>query len=174
MLADEAFALHFLEDTFAAGHVAGAWGDVSQRKGTHDYYNAAGLEVFTWRGGSESMVLMGDAHMRPEDAERAASAVRISLEQLIDHAAGRECADARPAHPRSAGRARGVRRVQEQCPAATRRRACVRRRRSWRRLPEVLGADTGARVSARDSGRCRAFAPRWGRSSASSAPATCA
>ena len=72
MLADEAFALHFLEDTFAAGHVAGTWGDVSQRKGTHDYYNAAGLEVFTWKGGSDSMVLMGDAHMRPEDAERAA------------------------------------------------------------------------------------------------------
>jgi hypothetical protein len=89
MLADEAFALHFLEDTFAAGHVAGAWGDVSQRKGTHDYYNEAGLEVFTWKGGSESMVLMGDAHMRPEDAERAATAVRISLEQLIDHAVGR-------------------------------------------------------------------------------------
>jgi len=89
MLADEAFALHFLEDTFAAGHVAGTWGDVSQRKGTHDYYNAAGLEVFTWKGGSESMVLMGDAHMRPEDAERAAAAVRISLQQVIDHAAGR-------------------------------------------------------------------------------------
>jgi hypothetical protein len=88
MLADEAFALHFLQDTFAAGHVAGTWGDVSQRKGTHDHYNAAGLEVFTWKGGSESMVLMGDAHMRPQDAERAASAVRISLEQVIDHAAG--------------------------------------------------------------------------------------
>jgi hypothetical protein len=90
MMADEAFALHFLQDTFAAGHVAGTWGDVSQRKGTHDHYNAAGLEVFTWRGSSESMVLMGDAHMRTQDAERAASAVRISLEQLIDHAAGRE------------------------------------------------------------------------------------
>jgi hypothetical protein len=90
MFADEAFALHFLEDTYAAGHVAGAWGDVSQRKGTHDYYNEAGLEVFTWRGSSESMVLMGDAHMRPEDAQRAAQAVRVSLEQLIDHAAGRD------------------------------------------------------------------------------------
>ena len=73
MLADEGFALHFLEDTFAAGHVAGTWGDVSQRKGTHDYYNEAGLEVFTWGGGSASAVLMGDAHMRPEDAERAAT-----------------------------------------------------------------------------------------------------
>jgi len=89
MLADEGFALHFLQDTYAAGHVAGTWGDVSQRKGTHDYYNEAGLEVFTWNGGSESMVLMGDAHMRPQDAERAATAVRTSLQQLIDHAAGR-------------------------------------------------------------------------------------
>jgi hypothetical protein len=90
MLADEAFALHFIEDAYAAGHVAGAWGDVSQRKGTHDYYNDSGLEAFTWNGGSTSVVLMGDAHMRPEDAERAAQAVRVSLEQLIDHAAARE------------------------------------------------------------------------------------
>ncbi|MCV2357324.1 hypothetical protein LNV09_24555 [Paucibacter sp. B2R-40] len=86
ILADEAFAVHFLQDAFAAGHIAGAWGDVSQRKGTHDYYNETGLEVFTWQGGSESMVLMGDAHMRPADAERAAKAVRISLEQVIDQA----------------------------------------------------------------------------------------
>jgi len=90
MLADEGFALHFLQDTFAAGHVAGSWGDVSQRKGTHDHYNEAGLEVFTWKGSSDSMVLVGDAHMRPEDADRAASAVRASLEQVIDHATGRE------------------------------------------------------------------------------------
>ncbi len=89
MLADEAFALHFLEDTFASGHVAGTWGDVSQRKGTHDYYNEAGLEVFTWGGGSTSAVLMGDAHMRPEDTDRAASAVRDSLAQVIDQATGR-------------------------------------------------------------------------------------
>ena len=80
MLADEGFALHFLQDTFAAGHVAGTWGDVSQRKGTHDYYNEAGLEAFKWQGSSDSMVLMGDAHMRPQDAERAATAVRVSLD----------------------------------------------------------------------------------------------
>ena len=90
VLADEAFALHFLEDTFAAGHVAGAWGDASQRKGTHDYYNEAGLEAFVWSGSTDSVVLMGDAHMRPQDAERAAAAVRTSLAQVIDHAAGRK------------------------------------------------------------------------------------
>ena len=89
MLADEAFALHFMEDVYAAGHVAGAWGDVSQRKGTHDYYNENGLEVSTWQGGAKTTVLMGDAHMRPEDAQRAAESVRLSLEQLLDTAAGR-------------------------------------------------------------------------------------
>jgi hypothetical protein len=89
MLFDEAFALHFLEDAFAAGHVAGAWGDASQRQGTHDLYNAAGFEAFPWKGSSESMVLMGDAHMRPEDLDRAAGAVRTSLEQLLDTSTGR-------------------------------------------------------------------------------------
>jgi len=89
MLFDEAYAAHFLEDVFAAGHIAGTWGDASQRKGTHDYYNAAGLEVFTWNGGSESMVLMGDAHLRPEDAERAAATVRKGLLQVLETAAGK-------------------------------------------------------------------------------------
>ena len=89
MLADEAFALHFMEDIFAAGHVAGTWGDVSQRKGTHDFYNESGLEVRTWQAGANTIVLMGDAHMRPEDAQRAAEAVRLSLEQVLDTAAGR-------------------------------------------------------------------------------------
>jgi len=64
-LFDEAFALHFLEDVYASGHLSGSWGDVSQRKGTHDFYNEHGLEVFTWAGGNFSAVLMGDAHMRP-------------------------------------------------------------------------------------------------------------
>jgi hypothetical protein len=90
MFVDEAFAIHFLEDVYASGHIAGTWGDASQRKGTHDYYNANGLEAFAWGGGSISMVLMGDAHMRPEDAERAAIAVRASIEQVLDTATGRE------------------------------------------------------------------------------------
>jgi len=89
MLFDEAFALHFLEDMYAAGHVAGCWGDVSQRKGTHDFYNAHGLEVFTWKGRDRTIILMGDAHMRPEDAQLAAEAVRTSLEQVLDAATGR-------------------------------------------------------------------------------------
>ena len=89
MLADEAFALHFLEDTFAAGHVSGTWGSTAQRKGTHDFYNANGLEAHTWSQQAESLVIMGDAHLRPEDAQVAAKAVRISLDQLIDAAHGK-------------------------------------------------------------------------------------
>ncbi|HEY2558717.1 MAG TPA: hypothetical protein VGI48_03300, partial [Caldimonas sp.] len=102
MLIDEAFAIHFLEDTFSAGHVAGAWGDASQRKGTHDYYNEAGIEAFFWRGASDSAVLTGDAHMRPQDAERAAAAVRESLEEVIDVAAGRPRTAAMPYTPKAA------------------------------------------------------------------------
>lgn len=87
ILADEAFALHFLEDGFSAGHVAGIWGNASQRKGTHDYYDENGLEVTTWKG--ERMVLMGDAYMRSQDAEVAAKAVLLSLEQILDAASGK-------------------------------------------------------------------------------------
>lgn len=86
-LADEAFALHFLEDVFASGHSAGTWGDASQRKGTHDYYNEKGLEVVTWDG--ERMILMGDAWIREVDLENAANNVKISIEQLIDAANGK-------------------------------------------------------------------------------------
>lgn len=89
VLFDEAFALHFLEDMFASGHVAGSWGDLSQRKGTHDFFNENGLEVFTWQETSKTFVLLGDANLRPEDAEIAAAAVRRSLEQVLDAATGR-------------------------------------------------------------------------------------
>jgi hypothetical protein len=99
MLFDGAFALHFLQDIFSAGHVAGTWGDPAQRQGTHDFYNQSGLEAFTWQGGSRSMVLVGDAHMRPEDAERAAVAVRTSLKQVLDIAAGRHRAADMPHTP---------------------------------------------------------------------------
>ncbi len=81
-LAREAIALHFLEDAFAAGHVAGCWGPPAERLGTHDYYNAHGLETMTWAG--KNVILLGDRRMRPEDLERAASAVRASLSQLLE------------------------------------------------------------------------------------------
>ena len=86
-LADEAFAIHFLQDMFASGHAAGTWGDASQRKGTHDYYNEMGLKASTWEG--KNIVLTGDAWMRTEDAIRAAYAVRLSVQQLIDASIGK-------------------------------------------------------------------------------------
>lgn len=82
VLALEAFALHFLEDAFAAGHVAGSWGEVAERKGTHDYYNEHGLDAESWD--REPMQLFGDGHMREEDLERAGRAVESSLEEVLD------------------------------------------------------------------------------------------
>jgi hypothetical protein len=79
-LADEAFALHYLQDSFAAGHTVGRWGNAAVRKGTHDYYNEHGLDVASWA--NRRFVALGDANMLPGDAERAASAVRESLAQL--------------------------------------------------------------------------------------------
>ena len=90
-LADEAFALHFLEDSFAAGH---GW-HVGRRgctQGTHDYYNERGVEVVTWAG--RRFVAQGDAYMGPQDAERAATAVRDSLAQLIGALDGKVDTDA--------------------------------------------------------------------------------
>ena len=86
-LADEAFALHFLEDSFAAGHVTGNWGNTAVRKGTHDYYDEHGVSLVTWSG--HPFVAVGDSYMRPEDAERAATAVRDSLAQLLDALGGK-------------------------------------------------------------------------------------
>lgn len=81
-LALEAYGLHFLEDSFASGHVAGTWGDVATRKGTHDYYNEHGLDTRTW--GGAPLVLYGDARMRERDRERTAETVRLSVAQLVE------------------------------------------------------------------------------------------
>jgi len=83
-LAAEAYGDHFLQDAFASGHVAGTWGDVATRKGTHDYYNQNGLDVVSWSG--KPMLLFGDAHLTPADLARAAAAVRASFEELLDAA----------------------------------------------------------------------------------------
>jgi hypothetical protein len=104
VLADEAFALHFLQDAFSAGHVAGTWGDAAVRKGTHDYYNEHGLNTRTWSGVED--VLEGDANMKPADKVRAAEASRASVGQIADAARGEIAipadavvADADPAAP---------------------------------------------------------------------------
>jgi len=78
--ANEGFALHFLEDGFAAGHVVGNWGTTAVRKGTHDYYNEHGVEVTTWN--RTRFVTLGDAFLEPESEKHVASVVRDSLAQL--------------------------------------------------------------------------------------------
>jgi hypothetical protein len=80
ILALEAFALHWLEDAFAAGHVVGTWGATAWRKGTHDYYSEFGFDTLRWSG--EPIVLFGDANMQATDLARAALVVSQSLEQL--------------------------------------------------------------------------------------------
>jgi hypothetical protein len=80
ILATEAFALHFLEDAFAAGHVAGSWGDLAERWGTHDYYSESGLDTSAWNG--NRLLLGGDAHLRPEDLVQTGKMVGQSLAQL--------------------------------------------------------------------------------------------
>ena len=83
-LAAEAFGDHFLEDAYASGHVAGTWGDVATRKGTHDYYNQSGFDAITWSG--KPILMFGDANMKPADLARAAASVRASFEQVLDAA----------------------------------------------------------------------------------------
>ena len=85
-LADEAFAVHFLEDVFAAGHVTGTWGNASLRKGTHDYYNEHGYVTHAWD--DTPLVLLGDANLSREGIEAPANAVAISLAQIVDAFAG--------------------------------------------------------------------------------------
>lgn len=84
--ADEAFAIHFLEDVFAAGHIVGTWGNSSLKKGTHDYYNENGIEAITWDG--KHMIVTGDAYLTKENALIVAQTVQNSLEQLVDASKG--------------------------------------------------------------------------------------
>ena len=77
----EGYALHWLEDIYAAGHVVGTWGTDAWRKGTHDYYNEFGHDGATW--GGEPVLLFGDSFMRDADLRRASDAVEHSLEQLV-------------------------------------------------------------------------------------------
>ena len=80
LLMAEAYALHFLQDGFSAGHAAVTGDEDAVRMGTHDLYCAIGLDTINWKG--EPVIAFGDAHMGPGDLDRAASAVADSLEQL--------------------------------------------------------------------------------------------
>jgi hypothetical protein len=87
----EAFALHFLEDAFSAGHLVGSWGSPKQRMGTHDYYCQSGLVVQTWKGTSDAgeepalgeYVAHGDGHLQPIDLRAGSIAYAISVRQLL-------------------------------------------------------------------------------------------
>ncbi|MCX5730431.1 MAG: hypothetical protein NTY18_03555, partial [Deltaproteobacteria bacterium] len=81
ILVMEGYALHWMEDLYAAGHVVGTWGSDAWRKGTHDYYNEFGHDGVTW--GGEPVILFGDAFMREADLRRASDAMAHSLEQLV-------------------------------------------------------------------------------------------
>jgi len=82
ILLTEAYALHWLEDIYAAGHVVGTWGDAAWRKGTHDYYSQFGLDFVTWDG--KHVILFGDGNMKSADLRRTSAAVSTSLQQLAD------------------------------------------------------------------------------------------
>jgi hypothetical protein len=82
-LAAEAFALHFLEDSFSSGHFVGHWGDDATRLGTHDYYSRTGLEAVRWSSPTDTFVAHGDAFMSDAEAEVIAAAVRMSLAQVL-------------------------------------------------------------------------------------------
>lgn len=82
----EAFALHFLEDGFSAGHTVGTWGRSVDRKGTHDYWCQHGIDARLWWTQSDevepSYVAHGDAFLADVDLRHAANAVTRSLAQV--------------------------------------------------------------------------------------------
>jgi hypothetical protein len=79
-LLSESFAIHFLEDSFAAGHTVGTWGGPAMMKGTHDAYSIDGTPGRSWSG--EPYSPHGDANMTPEDLRRTRGGVRTSLAEL--------------------------------------------------------------------------------------------
>lgn len=84
----EAIALHYLEDSFSAGHFVGRYGSDRTRAGTHDYYCEHGAAAEVWpEGRSEPgvhplYVAHGDAFLQAVDRDQAALAVRRSLHDL--------------------------------------------------------------------------------------------
>ena len=83
---NEAFALHFLQDAFSAGHVVGNWGGAAWAKGTHDYYSQHGVYAFDWNGDGHRA--FGDSFLTPDDVSQSAAAAGASLAQLAAVARG--------------------------------------------------------------------------------------
>lgn len=90
----EGVALHFLEDSFSAGHYAATWGGAAWQKGTHDLYSTIGLTTMTWKG--DLFASHGDGHMSEQDMKVAAATVRQSLDQVATAAEGRMPLSATP------------------------------------------------------------------------------
>ena len=90
----EGVALHFLEDSFSAGHYAATWGGAAWQKGTHDLYSTIGLTTMTWKG--DLFASHGDGHMSEQDMKVAAATVRQSLDQVATAAEGRMPLSAEP------------------------------------------------------------------------------
>jgi hypothetical protein len=101
----EAFAAHFLEDAFSAGHITGHWGSHSIRLGTHDAYCDDGVEGQPWLGvlpKPDAQLrfppyhVRGDAFMSDVDLAHVSRAVSRSLLQVleagVDSAAGEKLA----------------------------------------------------------------------------------
>ncbi|MCB9584057.1 MAG: hypothetical protein H6718_01595 [Polyangiaceae bacterium] len=82
----EAFALHFLEDSFSAGHIVGTWGISPERMGTHDYYCENGIDAHTWDG--SRYTAKGDGNMQPKDVNHSVPALTESLSQFVDATLG--------------------------------------------------------------------------------------
>jgi hypothetical protein len=79
----ESFALHFLQDSFSAGHFVGHDGSDGVRLGTHDFYSGAGFEAVRWGDPSTTYVARGDGFMSDQERDVAAIAVAVSLTQLL-------------------------------------------------------------------------------------------
>ncbi|HEY4159573.1 MAG TPA: hypothetical protein VGM29_15795, partial [Polyangiaceae bacterium] len=89
-ISEEAYALHFLEDAFSAGHIVGAQGGLATRMGTHDYYCEHGLAVRTWDG-RDTYLAHGDSFMdASEDLPRVRAAVKASLHSFLHVLSGGE------------------------------------------------------------------------------------
>ncbi len=85
-LTSEAFALHFLEDSFSAGHTVGTWGSSPERMGTHDYYCEKGIAAETWSG--HRYTAKGDGNLEPKDVRFSVPALEESLNQFLDATLG--------------------------------------------------------------------------------------
>ena len=90
----EGIALHFLQDSFSAGHYAATWGDSAWQKGTHDLYCVQGLTSQTW--GGDLFASHGDAHMTDHDRAVAGAVIGRSLSQFAGAASGTVAVSAGP------------------------------------------------------------------------------